>query len=69
VNFGNSPEKNEFALPEESSGLSAQHFQIYYEKKQNEYFLKDSGEGTGTFIKITQKTVFNLLIYQYYISL
>ena len=32
------------------------YFKLYYYKEENEYFLKDLGEGPGTFIRIDAKT-------------
>jgi len=31
-------------------------FKIYYNKDDNEYFLKDLGEGPGAFVRIDTKT-------------
>ena len=62
VYFGNTEPNplghiNDFALPEADSGLGVKHFKAFYEAKDGEYYLQDSGEGTGTFIKIERDLV------------
>lgn len=50
---------NDILLPEDEKGAGKRHFMIKYNKgksyseKQN-YFLKDMGDGMGTFIRIEQ---------------
>jgi len=59
TNFGSAPFENDYTLAENISGLGAKHFQVYYDKSDTNYYIKDQGEGTGTFIKVLQKTVLN----------
>ena len=42
---------NDVILPK-GEGFGEQHFMIKYESAKNQYYLKDLGKGTGTFIKI-----------------
>lgn len=42
---------NDYVLPS-VEGFGSKHFQIRFSNEQNSYFLKDLGEGTGTFIKV-----------------
>ena len=36
-------------------GFGGRHFIIFYDTELNEYFLKDLGEGSGTFVKLEQE--------------
>jgi hypothetical protein len=47
---------NDVVLPSEES-FGSRHFQIKFSIEQNSYFLKDLGEGTGTFIKVGKRFV------------
>ena len=38
-------------------GFGAKHFVIKFSNEQNNYLLKDLGEGTGTFIKVERDFV------------
>ena len=53
--FGTSDEGNDFIFPQLEKGLGKKHFMIDYRLDTNNYFLKDLGDGTGTFIRITDK--------------
>ena len=51
---------NDIILPEEENGSGKRHFVIKYLKGQsyldkNRYFIKDMGEGLGTFIKLERE--------------
>lgn len=39
-------------MPEAESGFGSKHFKIYYSKLDDEFKIKDLGEGSGTFVKI-----------------
>ena len=52
---------NDFMIPEESSALGLKHFKIFYSAKDDEYYLQDMGEGTGTFVRLDQKMVYSIL--------
>ncbi len=43
---------NDIIIPSEEQGMGAKHLVIKYSMESKEYFLKDLGEGTGTFVKI-----------------
>lgn len=44
---------NDYILPgHESSGFGQRHFMIHFSVERNGYFLKDTGDSTGTFIKV-----------------
>lgn len=42
---------NDVLLPK-SEGFGKRHFMVQFSIDKNGYFLKDLGEGTGTFIKV-----------------
>ena len=53
----NSKIVNDIVLPEEENGSGKRHFLIKYSRGQsylekNKYFIKDMGEGLGTFIRL-----------------
>lgn len=48
---------NDYEFPKETTELGKHHFKISYEKKINEYLLKDLGDGNGTFYKIKDRVV------------
>ncbi|OMJ80099.1 hypothetical protein SteCoe_19747 [Stentor coeruleus] len=43
---------NDIVLPFNEKGTGKRQFMIQYNKEQNKYFIKDMGEGLGTFIRI-----------------
>ncbi|OMJ66943.1 hypothetical protein SteCoe_36043 [Stentor coeruleus] len=45
---------NDILLPEDEKGAGKRHFMIKYNKEKQNYFLKDMGDGMGTFIRIEQ---------------
>ena len=47
---GNCP--NDIVIPSEENGMGATHLLIQYQANYKAYFIKDCGQGTGTFIKI-----------------
>ena len=47
---------NDFA-PSGNSGLGGRHFKVFYLAQDNEYYIQDLGEGSGTFVKVVRKTV------------
>lgn len=62
VYFGNSEQNysghtNDFSLPEQLSGLGPKHFKIFYNTEDNEYYIQDLEEGTGTFLRIEKNYV------------
>ena len=47
---------NDVLLPK-SEGFGRRHFMIHFSLEKNGYFLKDLGEGTGTFIKVHKEAI------------
>lgn len=47
---------NDYILSAEQ-GFGRRHFMINFSVEKNGYFLKDVGEGSGTFIKVEQQTI------------
>lgn len=47
---------NDVVLPK-SEGFGRRHFMIQFNLEKNGYFIKDLGEGTGTFIKVQNQTI------------
>jgi len=47
---------NDYVVPNAEKGFGKKHFSINYEEP-GKFFLKDYGEGTGTFIKIQPKLI------------
>ncbi len=47
---------NDIELESEEIKEGIRFFKIYYSKEENDYFLKDLGEGPGTFVRIDTKT-------------
>jgi pSer/pThr/pTyr-binding forkhead associated (FHA) protein len=43
---------NDFVIPEDSSSLGRRHLMIRFNPSSHKYYLKDLGEGSGTFVKI-----------------
>ena len=43
---------NDFVIPEDTSSLGRRHLMIRYNPSTRKYYLKDLGEGSGTFVKI-----------------
>ena len=67
VYFGNKDinedgDYNDVFITETESGLGPKHFKIFHRSDENEYYLQDLEQGTGTFIKINHWHV----IYIYY---
>ena len=49
---------NDIELDIESNPDEVSHFfKIYYAKEENNYYLKDMGEGLGTFVRVDSRTV------------
>ncbi len=48
---------NDFAYPKAETGLDCKHFKIFYSLKDDDYYIQDLGEGTGTFIKVERESV------------
>ena len=42
---------NDFVLPK-NEGFGKRHFTIVFSVEKNGYYIKDMGDGTGTFIKV-----------------
>ncbi|CAG9330328.1 unnamed protein product [Blepharisma stoltei] len=53
VYFGNSSEKSDIVI-HDSEASENNHMVVRYDVQKKKYFLKDLGEGTGTFVKITK---------------
>lgn len=51
---------NDYTFSMEEQGFGKRHFMIEYDSTKNAYFLKDLGDGTGTFIKIINKALLNM---------
>ena len=47
---------NDVILPK-AEGFGPRHFAIQYSIDKNGYFLKDTGEGTGTFLRVDRQFV------------
>ncbi len=65
VYFGNSEPcsqnyVNDFAYPRAETGLDFRHFKVFYSPKEDDYYIQDLGEGTGTFVKIERESVLGL---------
>jgi len=43
---------NDIIIPSEEQGMGGRHLVIKYSIETKEYFIKDLGEGTGTFVRI-----------------
>lgn len=56
VYFGNSHDKSDIVI-HDAEASENNHMLIKYEPSKKKYFLKDLGEGTGTFVKITKPFV------------
>ncbi len=48
---------NDIVLPPMERGMGQRHFVIKYVSENKSYYLRDMGEGTGTFIKIDKSLV------------
>ena len=44
---------NDFVIDEEAQGMGKQHLMIKFNLSSNRYTISDLGDGTGTFVKIT----------------
>jgi hypothetical protein len=51
---------NDYVFSMEEQGLGKRHFMIEYNASKNNYFLKNLGDGTGTFIRIVGKRVISI---------
>lgn len=51
------PKTNDIEFTPEESGFSPKQCEIYYVVEEDEYYIKDLGDSTGTFIRIDNKTV------------
>lgn len=49
--------ENDYKWPEKDSDLGRNHFKIYYEEKNDIYFVQDMGDGSGTFCRVERRTV------------
>lgn len=52
----NKDKLNDVILPK-NDGFGGRHFMIRYIVEKNHYLLKDLGEGTGTFIKVSDQVI------------
>ena len=43
---------NDIVLPQDELGLGAVHFVVKYDSARRTYYIRDNGQGTGTFLKI-----------------
>ena len=48
---------NDILLPSNEKGIGSKHFVIEYIREKNRYFIKDLGEGMGTFIRLNRSLV------------
>lgn len=48
---------NDYIIEEEQFGMGARHFVIIYRPELKKYFVKDLGQGTGTFVRIDNPLV------------
>jgi len=53
VSYGGSSNECEIQLPPTERGVGRRHFQIAFQSSLQVYTVKDLGEGTGTFLKLT----------------
>ena len=44
-------------MPPDDQGIGQRQFMIKYDLKERDYFVKDLGEGSGTFVKVDQDLV------------
>lgn len=45
--------ENDIVLPKDEFGVGSVHFVIEFNSMANQYMIKDQGDGTGTFVKLT----------------
>jgi len=43
---------NDFIIPADDSGIGSRHLMIKYDPAERDYFIKDLGDGSGTFVKV-----------------
>lgn len=48
---------NDILIPQTETGFGAVHFIIQYRREAKNYFIKDNGLGTGTWVKIEKPIV------------
>lgn len=53
----NRKEINDIIIPKEERGMGARHILIRFILETRSYYIKDNGDGTGTFIKIEKSLV------------
>lgn len=51
---------NDIIIPETEQGIGAVHLLIQYKRDSKSYFIKDNGQGTGTFLKIVKPLMLKL---------
>lgn len=49
--------KNDYVFPAEESGFGQRQFKIFYSIDEDQYYLKDLGDGTGTFVRVDTQIV------------
>ena len=49
--------KNDYIFPAEDSGFGQKQFKIFYSVNEDQYYLKDLGDGSGTFIRVDTKII------------
>jgi len=48
---------NDFIIPADDSGIGSRHLMIKYDSAERDYFIKDLGDGSGTFVKVERDLV------------
>jgi pSer/pThr/pTyr-binding forkhead associated (FHA) protein len=48
---------NDYVFPVEESGISRQQFKIHYSTTTDQYFIKDLGHESGTFVRVDSKLI------------
>lgn len=55
--FGTNPDENDYIISTEEIGFGEKHLVIQYDSNKKTYILKTLKDGTGTFIKISERMV------------
>jgi len=48
---------NDIVISSNENGMGTNHLVIQYRQKEKKYYIKDYGQGTGTFVKIERPTI------------
>lgn len=53
---------NDFVIPQEDQGIGRRHMMIKFNTDNKMYYIRDLGEGSGTFVKLDTELVFLSLL-------